>query len=116
VDDQADVLAVAAETLSDLGYAPELAGDAAEALRRLAAVPDIAILFSDIVMPGGMNGIALAREARRLYPGLRILLTTGYAAAALNGTETLPDGVTILGKPYRDLELGRRLRQMLDAP
>jgi signal transduction histidine kinase/CheY-like chemotaxis protein len=115
VEDDPAVLAVTAETLRELGYVVDGAADAAVALRRLQVNPGIDLMFSDIVMPGGMNGLELARAARRLNPDLKILLTSGYAAGALAGESSPPPGVDILGKPYRQEELTRTLRQLLDA-
>jgi two-component SAPR family response regulator len=65
--------------------------------------PDI--LFSDVVMPGGMNGVQLAPEAKRVRPGIKLLLTSGYAAA-LEPAKDIPT----LSKPYERAELARRLR------
>jgi signal transduction histidine kinase/CheY-like chemotaxis protein len=113
VEDDADVIATTAETLSGLGYGVLTAADAREAL---AIVGDagrrVDILFSDVMMPGGMNGVQLAQEARRLRPGLKALLTSGFAGAALAG-EGLPEDLPLLAKPYRQDELAHRLRQAL---
>src|SRR6185312_5296199 len=74
VEDDPLVLTIAAETLHLLGYEVHTATNAAEALAVLNQGTAIDILFTDIVMPHGMNGIALAREARRLRPDIRVLL------------------------------------------
>lgn len=70
----------------------------------------IDILFSDIVMPGGINGAQLAVEARRLRPDIKVLLTSGYTAAALSNEHGLPEELPILSKPYRRDELAAQLR------
>ena len=75
------------------------------ALERLAAEP-FDILFTDIVMPGSMDGIALAREARARHPHLRIVLTSGYAQS-LTDTPDLPG--SLVNKPYRKSDLARAL-------
>ena len=67
------------------------------------------LLFSDIVMPGGINGIRLAEEARRLQPTLKVLLTSGYTAAALRDKHGLPKEFPVLGKPYRREQLATNL-------
>ncbi|WP_163484635.1 response regulator, partial [Escherichia coli] len=74
------------------------------------------LLFSDLIMPGGMNGLMLAREARKRQPGLRILLTTGYAGDSLERTDMGAPEFEILKKPYRRADLSRRVRDILDAP
>jgi DNA-binding LytR/AlgR family response regulator len=70
----------------------------------------IYILFSDIIMPGGINGAQLAIEARRLRPDIKVLLTSGYTAAALSNEHGLPEELPVLSKPYRRDELVAQLR------
>ena len=89
------------------------AADAATALRVLETMPQISLLFTDIVMPGEMDGVRLAAEAQRRYPGLRVLLTSGYTEHALIGNGQPADGVEVLTKPYRKNELGKKLRLLL---
>ncbi len=113
VEDEPAVLAAVVENLADLGYRVLPARDAAEALERLRGPERIDILFSDVVMPGGMNGVQLAVEAGRLRPGLRVLLTSGYTNEALAGDHGVPGDVPILAKPYRREELAERLRVVL---
>ncbi len=67
-------------------------------------------------MPGGMNGVVLAREARRRQPRLKVLLATGYAEASLERTDVGGSEFEILNKPYRRTELIRRVRAILDGP
>ena len=116
VEDDDDVRDLASESLRELGYQTLIARDAAEALQMLRQ-PDrrIDILFSDVVMPGGMNGAQLAIEARRLRPALRVLLTSGYTADALSNDHGVAGGMptTLLRKPYRTDELAARLRVVL---
>ncbi|MBL6082849.1 response regulator, partial [Belnapia sp. T18] len=80
VEDEPAVLDMAVESLRELGYGTLAARDAAEALEHLQSGERIDVLFSDVVMPGGVDGIQLAERARRLRPDLRILLTSGYSA------------------------------------
>ena len=88
-EDDPDVLTIAAETLQLLGDEVHTASNAAEALAILEQGTPIDILFTDIVMPNGMNGIALAREARRLRPDIRVLLTSGYSRDRLEAGENM---------------------------
>ena len=114
VEDDPEVLDVTVEMLRTLGWEVLTAPDGPSGLSVLRRDADIDVLFSGIVMPRGINGVELAREARRLRPELRVLLASGYPASALPasnaGTE---DGeFPFLSKPYRASELARKLRAM----
>ena len=74
------------------------------------------LLLSDLIMPGGMNGVVLAQEAQRRRPRLKVLLMTGYAEASIERADVGGSGFEIINKPYRRLELGRKVRQVLDGP
>jgi DNA-binding LytR/AlgR family response regulator len=75
----------------------------------------IDILFSDVVLPGGMNGLQLAIAARQLRPTIKTLLTSGYTAAALAARDELVDKTPMLAKPYALDDLTYRLRSILGA-
>jgi len=113
VEDDADVRQFAVNALRGLGYTPLQAADAATALQVLETTPHIALLFTDIVMPGAMDGVKLAAEAQRRYPGLRVLLTSGYTEHAPIGNGELTAAVEVLAKPYRKADLGHKLRMLL---
>jgi signal transduction histidine kinase/ActR/RegA family two-component response regulator len=113
VEDNEAVRRIVKRQLDSLGYRVAEASTAAEALERLAD-EDITLLFSDIVMPGGMSGIELAHAARARWPGLRVLLTSGFPEARLSGTGYPVDGVRLLSKPYGRDQLARTLREALD--
>ncbi|MEJ0071891.1 MAG: response regulator [Pseudomonadota bacterium] len=87
--------------------------NAPAALELLRGAQPIDLLFSDVVMPGGMNGAQLALEARRIRPGLKVLLTSGYTASALQLEHGLPSNLEFLGKPYRRDELASKLRLVI---
>ena len=70
-------------------------------------------MFSDVVIPGGTNGAQLAVKARRLRPGLKVLLTSGYTAAALSLEHGLSDNLNLVGKPYQREELAKQLRLVI---
>lgn len=114
VEDDADVRLFAVNALRALGYTPLPAADATIALRLLETTPKVALLFTDIVMPGEMDGVKLAAEVQRRCPGLPVLFTSGYTEHTLIGNGQLKEGVEVLGKPYRKNELGRKLRVLLD--
>jgi CheY-like chemotaxis protein len=113
VEDDEDVLVVASESLGELGYQVVTAGDATQALAILRGDQPVDILLSDVIMPGGMNGVQLTVEARRIRPELKVLLTSGYTAAALSLEHGLPDNLNVLEKPYRREELAKKLRLVI---
>jgi len=116
VDDRQDVAELARTILRDFGYTVLMAGSGKEALEILDSSEQIDLLFTDMIMPGGMNGVVLAREARRRQPRLKVLLATGYAEASLERTDVGGSEFDILNKPYRRTELIRRVRAILDGP
>ena len=116
VDDRPDVAELAREILQEFGYRVLVAHNGPAALEVLDGAGTVDLLFSDLIMPGGMNGAMLAREARRRRPRLKVLLTTGYAEASLERSATGGAEFEILGKPYGRLELSRRIRLVLDGP
>ena len=113
VEDDEPVLGMAVESLEELRYRVIVARNAAEALEHLRGVERIDILFSDVVMPGGMNGSQLAAEAERVRPGIKILLTSGYVANLDEGQVIGRGELPVLNKPYRRDELARSLRLVL---
>lgn len=111
VEDDAQVLDMAIESLKELNYKVVVARNAREALDHLKGAQPIDILFSDILMPGGMNGAQLAAKAQEIRPGMRVLLTSGYIT---HQTEAdVSSDMPILNKPYRRDELARTLRAVL---
>ncbi|MGQ3029105.1 MAG: ATP-binding protein, partial [Ferrovibrionaceae bacterium] len=111
VEDNADLRRVAVAQLQSFGYVVHEAASAAEALTMMERLPTIDLLFTDVMMPGG-DGRALAREAVRRRPRLKVLLTTGFAAeaaAAIAGDH----GFALINKPYRAVELAAELRRLL---
>jgi PAS domain S-box-containing protein len=113
VEDDSGVRDVTAEILTDIGYRAVSARDGAEALAILRERRDIDLLFSDVVMPGSMSGVALGRAVREIQPGLPVLLTSGYAESAL-AAEDAEGEFDLLKKPYNRTQLGARLRSILD--
>jgi CheY-like chemotaxis protein len=113
VEDDEEVLGVASESLRELGYRVVTAGNAAQALEILRGDQPVDLLLSDVIMPGGMNGVQLTVEARRIRPELKVLLTSGYTAAALSLEHGLPDNLNVVEKPYRREELAKKLRLVI---
>ncbi len=119
VDDEEELADVAVTILGSLGYKTFSANDGKQALKILEDHQDIDLLFSDVIMPGGLDGYKLALAALKIHPALKILLTSGFtrrreehaneknaATAALAGN--------LLGKPYNRSELARAIRRTLD--
>jgi CheY-like chemotaxis protein len=111
VDDEEDVRAIAVEILISAGYRALEAGNAVEAIRLLAE-HDIDLLFTDVAMPG-LSGFALAREAKKLQPELRVMYTTGFVPA--QGWDTERYGA-VVRKPYRAQHLAAEVKKALRAP
>jgi PAS domain S-box-containing protein len=116
VEDDALVRAHAVGLLRELGYRAVAAADGQQALAALRDTPEIALLFTDMVMPGGLSGRDLAEEARRIRPMLRVLFTSGYSENSALHHGRLEPGVSLLSKPYRRPDLARLARHALDAP
>jgi signal transduction histidine kinase/ActR/RegA family two-component response regulator len=116
VEDDPDVLDVAVATLTDLGYHILIAYDGLEAMAILERDEPIDLLFTDIVMPHGITGIELARQARKLRQDIRVLLTSGYATQAVSSEYGGEKGFAIIGKPYRQAELAEQVRRALSRP
>ena len=115
VEDDPFVRTYAINCLASLGYRMVEALDGDEALRKLASGFKADILFTDIVMPGGISGWELAERAQQANPDLQMLLTSGYALETLAANGRLPEGMAILNKPYRKADLAHRLNQVLSA-
>jgi signal transduction histidine kinase/ActR/RegA family two-component response regulator len=96
--------------LDALGYATEVAENAAEALARLDKMERVDLLFCDVILTGGVNGKQLADEAVRRKPGLKVLFTSGYTEDAIMHNGRLDPGVLLLTKPYRMADLARMVR------
>src|SRR4029078_2189640 len=100
VEDDEDVRTFSVEVLSELGYRVLAAADAVDALRVLAEAPDVRLLFTDVGLPGGMNGRERADQARQRWPGLKVLFTTAYARNAIIHHGRLGPGVELIVKPF----------------
>jgi len=109
VDDQPDVLATTMELFKLMGYEVFSASNGQEAMAILESTPDIQVLFSDVVMPG-MNGFKLGMEARRLIPGINVILASGYQGEAV-GAGPNRDDFHFLVKPFRMADVARMLRK-----
>lgn len=114
VDDEEDLLELAQTSLEIGGYRVLTATSGKEALQRLAEDSTIDLLFSDIVMPGGINGYELAEEATINRPDLKVLLTSGYTEKVVAHKGQSSFSADLLKKPYTQEELAQRLREKLN--
>lgn len=111
VEDEEDLLMLGAELFRAIGYDVYTAASAEQAMDLLATRGDIDILFSDVMMPNGMNGIQLAHLVRQRYPQIKIILTSGYAMPALQGEQKNAEPFNYINKPYQLSDLARILRR-----
>jgi CheY-like chemotaxis protein len=110
VDDEADLLRVSCVALQALGYEVTAESSPARALERLKA-ERYDMLLVDVIMPGDLNGVALADAARELHPELPVLLVSGYADSLISGIQ---GRYRLLDKPFGQEQLARTVREMLD--
>ncbi|MEN3293376.1 MAG: hypothetical protein V7642_2629 [Burkholderiales bacterium] len=110
VEDEPDVMEVAAELFRSIGYEVLTAGNGNDAIDILKRRRDIDYLFTDVMMPNGMSGIELARFTRKLCPGVKVILASGYPLPALKAEHGNLDDFTFMSKPYRLSELAKKLR------
>jgi len=116
VEDDEDVRATTVDNLRELHYRVLEAADGPTALAVLRREAQVDLMFTDVVLPGGMTGAQVAAQARGLRPGLRVLFTTGYARNAIVHQGRLDSGVHLLTKPFTFAELASKVRDLLDAP
>jgi len=116
VEDRDDVAELAQMLLEGGGYRTLVANDGASALALLEQGEVFDLLFTDLIMPGGMNGVLLAREAKRRLPKLKVLLTTGYAEAGIERTDAGGSEYEVLNKPFNRQQLLRKVRLVLEGP
>ncbi|MBV8775951.1 MAG: MASE4 domain-containing protein, partial [Alphaproteobacteria bacterium] len=113
VEDNCSLRAVVVRQLVELGYAATEADDAAAALALLDAGESYDVLLSDVVMPGPIDGFALAEQFTDRRPGVKVLLTSGFPDGRLAEIGDLDSGLRLLSKPYRKRDLARVLREVL---
>lgn len=115
VEDDPDVRTYTVEMVSDLGYRVVSAADGLSALQVLDAHPELRLLFTDVGLPGGMNGRQLADKAILRRPGIRVLFTTGYARNAIVHHGRLDPGVEVIFKPFTYSDLAAKLRKAFES-
>ena len=114
VEDESEVLTLATTMLGSLGYQTLAAGDSLAALEILVKDPKIDLLLTDVVLPGGMSGPNLAKEAKGLYGDLKVLFMSGYAQSMAHHSGSLGVRHELVREPFRRIELAQSLRATLD--
>ena len=115
VEDNEHLREIPVKFLSKQGYEVVEARSGKQAIEHLKDGQSFDLLFTDIVMPGGMNGVEVADEAKRIQPGIKVLYTSGYAEYAIVHNGILDSGVILLNKPYSREELLDKVRAILDS-
>ena len=115
VEDNEELREISTVILQNQGYEIVEAQDGREAIKRLQEGPPIDLLFADVVLPGGMNGMEVAEEAKRIQPDIKVLFTSGYAEETMSHDGKLDPGITLVSKPFRKAEMLEKVRAALDA-
>jgi CheY-like chemotaxis protein len=115
VEDDNNVRTYSVDALRDLGYRVIEAPDGPSAIRLLETNTPVDLLFTDVVLPGGMTGAQVAAQARELRPALKVLFTTGYARNAIFHHGRLDKGVQLITKPFSFSDLAAKVRDVLDG-
>ena len=116
VEDDEDVRRSSVEALREIGYEVMEAGDAMDGVRLIVDRGGIDLLFTDVGLPGGVNGRALADAARSAQPGVRVLFTTGYTRNTIQHNGMLDHGVHFIAKPFSLAALAVKIREVMEAP
>jgi CheY-like chemotaxis protein len=115
VEDDDDVRSYSSGVLRELGYQVIEASDASKALAALSHNPEVDLLFTDVVLPGGVHGGKLADEVRQRRPRIRVLFTSGYTRNAIVHNGRLDPGLQLITKPFTYEELAEHVRRALDT-
>ena len=115
VEDDERVRQLTIRRLKLIGYRVLEASDGPKAIEILARGETIDCVFTDLVMPGGMTGREVAARARQLKPGIKVLLTSGYAEELVHGDDLEREQLKLLRKPYHQAELAAALRDVLSS-
>jgi signal transduction histidine kinase len=114
VEDDEDIRAFTAQILGELGYRVAVASEGHLALKVLEKLSGVDLLFTDVGLPGGITGRQLADEARRRWPSVKVLYTTGYARNSIIHHGRLDVGVELITKPFTQSTLAAKVRAVLD--
>jgi CheY-like chemotaxis protein len=115
VEDDESVREISVNILRVQGYEVVEVGDGKSAIQQITKGPPFNLLFTDIVLPGGMSGVDIAEKAKILQPSIKVIYTTGYAENAINKINQQDPDMTLISKPFRQIELLEKIRLMLDG-
>jgi CheY-like chemotaxis protein len=115
VEDEELVRKLTVRLLRGLAYQALEAKDGVAASAMLDGLPRLDLLLTDVVLPKGVSGPAIARLARQKRPGVKVLFMSGYPRDAITGDGTLGEGIPLISKPFSKSELARKIREMLDG-
>ena len=115
VEDDPEVMNVVTNLLDGLGYGIVEAGDGETALAIMDERDDLDLLFTDVVLKGGMGGPDVAREARRRWPGFKVIFTSGHPLGSIEGIVLDDEEPVIVRKPYQRAELAEKLAAVLET-
>jgi CheY-like chemotaxis protein len=115
LEDDDDVRTYTVDILRELGYRVVEANDGPSALRLLERQSPVDLLFSDVVLPGGMTGAQVAAQAKAIRPEIKVLFTTGYARNAIVHHGRLDKGVELITKPFTYADLAAKIRDVIDG-
>jgi CheY-like chemotaxis protein len=115
VEDEHAVRKLVMTFLEDLGYSAVAVGDGEEALASLDTIGPLDLLLSDVVLPGKLTGRDLVEAVEGRRPGVKVLLMSGYAPTELVNDGQLESSEALLNKPFRKIELARKIRSVLDS-
>ncbi len=115
IEDDEDLRAIPVASLRDMGYQVDEAKNGEEAIDLSKSEKRYDLLFTDIVLPGGMNGVEIAKQLRIIQPGIKVVYTTGYAEDSLSNIELQELDSAFIKKPYRQVEMLKMIRMELDA-
>ena len=113
VDDEKDVRELVTRMVQRMGYTVACAADGQEALHKLRGLTSVRLLLTDVQLPGGLHGVALAQHARELHPQIKVLFMSGYPQNHLSGDQTLDADTNLISKPFQRQELAQRLLALL---
>jgi PAS domain S-box-containing protein len=115
VEDNAEVRSTTVDILSSLGYRVLQACNGHQAIERFMESPEVALVFSDVMLPGGLLGTQLVQKLSERRPGLKVLMTSGFSESGIMDRQLLDGRIELLQKPYRLEDLARRIRAKLDG-
>jgi PAS domain S-box-containing protein len=114
VEDEADLRYLSVDLLTELGYKTIDAENGAEALRKIKASKDLALIFSDVVLPGSINGLEVGQKAKELLPGIKVIFTSGYSEKLIKEKNHIDTPIEVLKKPFSKTQLAEFIHRAIN--